>query len=342
METTSTSSSRNSSGKMSDEARAALVVVGEEAEGMREWFRDAESLSFKVFAQDKVVLTTEDEKAIVTLKFSSNLPEPSSIMDPKSPLRQTILEFVRSVSEQWTFIFQNDGYCHYSHSFSEMNDLLKLKCELKADPHSTLVNKTRQAKIYKLEESASVYADKVKPHLESTAPCKWVDNIIDGTKESERVLMRDDDFLVVEGSSYDSKTMPRSEGKFLVLFNDENLKSYRDLKPSHLDMLLRIQERIKIISFADGSNLHDFKAYFHYFPSFLRLHLHISHISCSFGVNFGRARGLSETISLLQLTGKNMDEHLVHLTSTIFNFPHKFLVKEVLEETAEEESKSRD
>ena len=82
-----------------------------------------------------------------------------------------------------------------------------------------------------------------------TPPCNWVQNIIDGTKEADRVHYREEgSFLIVEGGKFDAKTMPRNEAKFLVLFNDENLRSLRDLDFSHVDLLERVKLAIVILN----------------------------------------------------------------------------------------------
>lgn len=111
-------------------------------------------------------------------------------------------------------------------------------------------------------ESEEEYARVVQPWIHGMQRAEWVENIVQGKAERERVLWSDDEMVILP----DSKS--NHDGDYLlVVFRDDRLKSLRDLADA--DVLLRAKENLQKIV-----HLPDYILYFHYPPSYYRLHLH--------------------------------------------------------------------
>lgn len=88
-----------------------------------------------------------------------------------------------------------------------------------------------------------------------------------------------------------------------ILFVDENLKSIRDLRANNREMLIQANEDAKKIIFKICGKEYEplCFSYFHYLPSFWRLHLHLKNIeSLKLESNFIRFKPLNEIINNLQ------------------------------------------
>ncbi len=99
---------------------------------------------------------------------------------------------------------------------------------------------------------------------------QWIYKIISGEKETEQVIDRTDDFIVLPDSeSMDDPTILN----WMVVFTDIGLTSMRSLRGEHVDILRAI--RAKVVSLLppefDSPML-----YFHYPPSVWQLHLHVA------------------------------------------------------------------
>lgn len=100
---------------------------------------------------------------------------------------------------------------------------------------------------------------------------QWIFNLIEGHgAKTERVFVNEDDWMLVQGSSYNP-----SDIRYLVIFKDTTLRTIRDLRQKHLPMLRRARQGV--LSFLRSQKLKedDFKMYFHYLPSVFQLHLHV-------------------------------------------------------------------
>ena len=68
---------------------------------------------------------------------------------------------------------------------------------------------------------------------------------------------------------------PNSEySSFLVIFKDCNLKSIRDLRETHIDLLSNINN--VVTSWLKDNKLRKYHFFFHYMPSTFQLHMHVA------------------------------------------------------------------
>lgn len=66
----------------------------------------------------------------------------------------------------------------------------------------------------------------------------------------------------------------------MTIFSDPKLQSLRDLTGEHLPLLKRVQESINQVLIDNfGIKYENVRVYFHYPPTFYRLHIHIMHLA---------------------------------------------------------------
>lgn len=100
-----------------------------------------------------------------------------------------------------------------------------------------------------------------KPHKQ------WIYEIIDGRREQQSILYQDPEsrFLILPSTS-DLRRRPRG---YIGIFTDKTLRTIRDLRKKHIDLIVdACNAAAKILprSFSHAS--------FHYHPSVYQLHIH--------------------------------------------------------------------
>ena len=106
---------------------------------------------------------------------------------------------------------------------------------------------------------------------------KWIYNIIDGIAEQDKVLFRNEQFVIIPNYTWNGYYIDRLQ--ILSIITDKNIRSIRDLDNSHIELLKLMYSitinTIKKIYNVDESEL---KILFHYEPSTYLLHIHFVHI----------------------------------------------------------------
>lgn len=155
------------------------------------------------------------------------------------------------------------------------------------------------------DESYEDYITKVQNLKDQNR--RWIFNIIDRTAETESVIYRDDDFVLMPDYTWDRKTNDKIH--ILAIACDREIMSIRDLKIKHLDMLERIKtQSLKQIEKIYGIPMNKLKLFMHYPPSTYLLHIHITHISkCDDKTSFERCHDLDTVIKNIKL-----DENYYH------------------------------
>jgi len=131
---------------------------------------------------------------------------------------------------------------------------------------------------------------------------KWAYNIVDGISEQERILFRNDDFIIIPTLAWDEKNIFKLH--ILALFTNKDLKTLRDLKKDHIPLLeSALKEGFKIIKNLYNVDEDKIKAYFHYPPSTWLLHIHfnsIDYTTVSSSVEYSHlVRNVIENINLV-------------------------------------------
>ncbi|XP_017082261.1 m7GpppX diphosphatase [Drosophila eugracilis] len=133
---------------------------------------------------------------------------------------------------------------------------------------------------YLIRETPDLYEKITLPYLTSSQfSLEWVYNILEHKQETERIVFEDKDpdtgFILLPDLKWDGRNV---ETLYLLgIVHKHDIKSLRDLKGSHLDLLRNLRQASKdAISERYGINPNQLRMYFHYQPSFYHLHVHIN------------------------------------------------------------------
>jgi|LakMenEpi03Aug12_release.lakeMendotaPanAssembly.Ray.scaffolds.fasta_scaffold164584_2 m7GpppX diphosphatase len=128
-----------------------------------------------------------------------------------------------------------------------------------------------------LLETPNIYKNEIYPKI-IQQDLTWIDNIISGISEQDKIVYQDDDIIMLPDLKWTSNNI--EEMYYLIIFKNKQLKSIRDLNKTHLPLL----DKAKKISCDLINKLHNIdnnqlRLYFHYRPTFWQLHLHINLIN---------------------------------------------------------------
>lgn len=197
-----------------------------------------------------------------------------------------------------------------------------LKQDLDKNPSSKLnliypatethLKKFNKGKIHMITETPTLYLEIVKPYIETMKGkrIEWVRNILYKGAESESVVFRNDDFVLIPDMKWDGKNLETLYLCAIVLRDD--ISSIRDLNESHIEYLTDMQETIKsqVVNFySSGTSTVSkdrLRIFVHYQPSYYHFHIHV--VNTSFPgigetINCGRAILLSDIIENLRFLG---------------------------------------
>jgi len=144
------------------------------------------------------------------------------------------------------------------------------------------IEKYRFKPLHLIYESAEDYKNLTLPFIqESQFNIDWVYNILDGKKEQDLILFKDEDkekgFLLCRDLKWDGKTVEELYYQVIVVRRD--LKSVRDLTDKEIPLLENIlSQSIKAIEKEHGIKASQLIMYFHYQPTYYHLHVHIRHL----------------------------------------------------------------
>jgi hypothetical protein len=105
----------------------------------------------------------------------------------------------------------------------------------------------------------------------ANASQRWIFDLIRGEfAPSELVFLNEAEWMLVQGKAH-----TLYETRYLVIFKDTELHTIRDLRQTHLPMLMDIWRKVTLfIATRHGADA-AFKQYFHYLPSVFQLHMHV-------------------------------------------------------------------
>lgn len=102
----------------------------------------------------------------------------------------------------------------------------------------------------------------------------WMDNLVlqAGEGVKEEILHHDDEVIVIPDYKWDRRSI--SSLHLLAVFKDPGLRTIRDVGSP--DILVRVRNRVEgILAARFGLSLGDVFMFFHYRPTYFRLHLHV-------------------------------------------------------------------
>ena len=133
----------------------------------------------------------------------------------------------------------------------------------------------------------------------------WIDRILDGSKEADRVICSDPDpltgFVYVKNFNWDETSL--GDLACLLIVRDKSLRTIRDLRAKHIPLLQKLLDTIyQKTSEVYGHDDSDLRVFFHYYPTFFQLHIHAMAITRA---EFIAAKCLSvkDVISNLEIDG---------------------------------------
>jgi m7GpppX diphosphatase len=126
------------------------------------------------------------------------------------------------------------------------------------------------------EETYTNYEETLK--LRDLSKDKWIYNIIDGYDEQDKIIFQDELFILIP--TYTWNLIDLKKFHLLAIIKDKNLRSIRDLRNEHIDLLNHIKKiSLPIIETKYNINSNKIKMYFHYLPSTYQLHIHFADIN---------------------------------------------------------------
>jgi len=160
---------------------------------------------------------------------------------------------------------------------------------------------------------------------------KWVYNILDGKAEQERVLLDDPEFVVLPDLRWDGKAIESMYVQAIV--KEKNIKSLREIKHKHIELLQRILEKTKAVILSKcGIPSSSIRAFFHYPPSFYHLHVHFTTLENSrCGSETERAHLIEDVIDNLKLMPDYYEKKTLHYKVDVTNQLYNLLQKQTIE-----------
>lgn len=172
-----------------------------------------------------------------------------------------------------TTSFVNDIYGRFHAS---LNTLYDVQFIFPITPKHLLKYQRKQSRI--IRQTAEEYEAKKEALLKKElSHIQWVVNILEGKSEQERVLFRDNQFVIVPDFKC-SNLKDVGNLHLMVIFSDPELHSIRELRGEHADLLEAAASQVGVELNKLGVDIGEVRMYFHYPPTFYRLHIHVMHL----------------------------------------------------------------
>lgn len=216
--------------------------------------------------------------------------------------------------------FDNAEYASYNAELP--SNLNRITCSVIHPATDKHIAKFSKESIHMLAESPKAYTSVTLPYVEREELGKriaWVHNIINGEKEKERVIFRDDDpdtgFILLPDMKWDQESA--SQLYCLAIVTRRDLLSLRSLSTQHLPLLRNLLSTgCAELERRFGVKSHHLRVYLHYQPTFYHLHVHFTHEQSEApGIEAGRAHLLADVIDNLTLNPNYYQERTLHFSS---------------------------
>ncbi|WVQ96287.1 hypothetical protein IAU59_003391 [Kwoniella sp. CBS 9459] len=161
---------------------------------------------------------------------------------------------------------------------------------------------------YIVTETKEVYDTVVREYMDSFDEKRlaWVYAILEGRKEAERVLYRqegEDGFVLLPDLKWDQTSM--SALYLTVLVQTRSISTLRDLTRAHIPLLQSIKQKTyETVKAKFGVSSNKLLLFVHYQPSYYHFHVHVVHVAheAFAGILVGQAHMLEDLITLLELS----------------------------------------
>ncbi|EPQ54033.1 scavenger mRNA decapping enzyme, partial [Gloeophyllum trabeum ATCC 11539] len=182
-----------------------------------------------------------------------------------------------------------------------------LKINIIAPCTEVHIRKYSRQQILMVHETPALYTSIVQPYIAAfpSSRTQWVEDILSGKSEADKVLHRDPDpeygYVMLPDMKWDLRTLGSLYLVAIVLSAD--IKSLRDLRKKHLGMLRSIRrEAARVVQEHWGLGRGSLRLYVHYQPSYYHFHVHIVNANYAglMGSTVGQAHLLDDIISMLE------------------------------------------
>ncbi|XP_054157236.1 m7GpppX diphosphatase-like, partial [Oppia nitens] len=201
--------------------------------------------------------------------------------------------------------FHNDIYGNYfAYPDRSLNSIKTTIIHPASDQH---IHKYLRQEMRVVRETAELYRTVTEPYIQSRQlSLQWVQNILDGKSESERVVSENADpesgFVLLPDMKWDGIQL---ESLYLVaICRKSGIRSLRDLNETHLPLLLNVKRKCcDAIERKYGVTGDQLRVYIHYQPSYYHFHIHFTLVSAddSASVSLERCHLLDTVINNIQL-----------------------------------------
>ncbi|KAG8930036.1 hypothetical protein FRC01_003384 [Tulasnella sp. 417] len=216
-------------------------------------------------------------------------------------------------------IEQNDIYSEgmgwYFSSSTEHDPDLKISIITNATPlHIAKKSKQKQ---FLIRETPEIYRSIVSPYITTIPPerTQWVINILSHKTEVDKILFEDpsptDGFIVLPDFKWDCTTI--SQLYLVALVHASDIKSLRDLRKCHINLLKSIRREVARVSMEKwGIGRDSLRMFIHYQPSYYHLHVHAITLEMEGwkGMSVAHAHLLDDVISLLESEAEGVFERM--------------------------------
>lgn len=175
---------------------------------------------------------------------------------------------------------QLDANDVYSWGTGTLNEKSTIYLDVVYPASETHIAKYKLAPRHMIRETPEMYKAAVQPYIAEQRGDRisWVRAILFEGAEADRVLFRDEHFVLLPNSKWDRKTV--SSLYLLALFQSDQLHSVRDLTSEHIPLLEHVRDTcINVANERWGVPKSQIKTYFHYQPSYYQLHIHVANVA---------------------------------------------------------------
>ncbi|KAI0718344.1 scavenger mRNA decapping enzyme [Cerioporus squamosus] len=185
------------------------------------------------------------------------------------------------------------------------------------------IRKYSKQEVAIVHETPALYERIVKPYITAFPPSRtqWVENILNGTSEAEKILFRDPSsesgYVILPDMKWDLTTI--SSLYLVAIAFNRSIRSLRDLTKAHLGMLTSIRrDAAKVVHERWGLAPGSLRMFIHYQPSYYHFHVHIVNANYQGlpGMSAGQAHLLDDIISLLECSPDGGPTILQNMTLT--------------------------
>ncbi|TFY72706.1 hypothetical protein EVG20_g305 [Dentipellis fragilis] len=236
----------------------------------------------------------------------------------------TLPSFSTDLLDRVKLLGTNDIYSWGLGWLKKLDEGADVKINVISPATEAHIRKYTTQKVHIIHETPDMYANIVKPYIDAFPPArtKWVEDILAGRSEADKVLYRsapatEFGFLILPDMKWDLTTIGSLYLVAITLVRD--IKGLRDLTKDHIGMLKDIRSQARaVVKEHYGLEPSEIRCYVHYQPSYYHFHVHI--VNANFtglaGMSVGQAHLLDDIISLLELDPPSGPSILQRMTLT--------------------------